>query len=104
MKSLRVVLVLKPLFGLRGQKSYTVKLPSNSSTGYSWTRKERCCPSIIDDSHCYKQYQGPPGTGGEDIWTFTAIGKGAEIARLVYARENAPEDIQDELDLHFTVR
>jgi len=98
-----VKLILKPVFGFRGQKSHTIKLPSNASTGYSWQLRERYCPSIISESHRYVQFQGPPGTGGEEIWTFTAIGKGEEIVKLVYASEATPEDFQDEREIHFTV-
>ena len=104
MTKIIVVLVLKPIFGLRGPKSHTVKLPSNASTGYSWERRERCCPSIISDSHHYIQYHGPPGTGGEEHWTFTAIGKGEETVKLVYAQESASDDFHDEFEIHFIVK
>jgi len=87
-----------------GPSGHTVKLPSNSSTGYSWERREYYCPSIISDSHRYIQFPGPPGTGGEEIWTFTATGKGDEIVKLVYFREGDPEDIQNEIEIHFFVR
>jgi Predicted secreted protein len=103
MEKHKVKLVLNPIFGLRGHRSYTIKLPSNSSTGYSWKRCERYCPSIIDDSHCYEQYDGPPGTGGVEIWTFTATGKGNETVKLVYSQGGIPEDVRDELEIYFIV-
>ena len=101
-KIIVVNLVLKPLLGLRGQKSHTLKLPSNSSTGYAWKREENCGPSIISTTNHYDQFPGPPGTGGEEVWVFTAIGKGKEIVKLVYA-QTYDGDVQDELEIHFSV-
>ena len=104
MTKIIVRLILKPVFGFRGQKSHTLKLKSNASTGYSWKRRECCCPSIISDSHHYVQFHGPPGTGGEEIWTFTATGKGEEIVKLVYVSEATSDDFQDEFEIHFIVK
>ena len=103
MTRISVKLVLKPVFGFRGSKSHTIKLPSNASTGYSWERRECYCPSIISDSHRYVQFPGPPGTGGEEIWTFTALDKGDEIVKLVYAQGTSPDDLHDEIEIHFIV-
>ena len=99
-KIMKVELVLKPLLGIRGQRSRTIKLPSNSSTGYSWRREESSDPSIISATNHYDQFPGPPGTGGEEVWVFTAIGKGREIVKLIYCRDN---EIEDELEIHFSV-
>ena len=99
-----VDLVLHPGLGFRGKRSYSLDLPSNSSTGYSWTQRDQYVPSIIEVSHCYSQNQGPPGTGGTDTWTFTAQAVGQEVVKLAYAPESDPDDVSEWVELCFKVK
>jgi predicted secreted protein len=96
-------LVLYPGLGLRGKRTFQKTLDSNASTGYSWTERERCIPSILDVSHHYCQHQGPPGTGGTDTWAFTAKAVGQEVVKLAYAPESDPEDVSEWVVLCFKV-
>ena len=100
---LNVTLVYRPFFLFSGREKYTLPLDANSSTGYAWTRRDCFCPTIISDSHCYVQHKGPPGTGGTDTWTFTAIGQGEEVVKLAYASETDPDQIDQLIEIRFTV-
>lgn len=99
-----VDLVLRPGLGFRGKQTFHITLPSNSSTGYSWTERDRCIPSILEVSHHYCQHQGPPGTGGTDTWTFTAKAVGQEVVKLAYAPESDPQNVSEWVELCFKVR
>jgi len=98
-----VDLRLRPGFGFRGKRSFSLVLPANSSTGYSWTQREQYVPSIIEATHRYTQHQGPPGTGGTDEWTFTATAVGDEIVKLAYAPDADPDDVSEWVEIHFKV-
>ena len=91
----QVDLRLRPGLGFRGKRNYSLPLESNSSTGYSWTERERSVPSIVDVTHHYVQLPGPPGTGGMDKWEFTALASGKEIIKLAYAPEHDPDDVRE---------
>jgi len=98
-RRVQVDLRLRPGLGLRGKRSYTLPLESNSSTGYSWTERERCLPSIVEVGHRYIQHHGPPGTGGVDEWVITAIAPGEEIVKLAYAPEHDPDDVSEWIEI-----
>ena len=76
---------LRQGLGLRGKRSETVSLDSNSSTGRKWTIREQNVPSVVDITDRYIQHNGPPGTGGTEEWTFTAVMVGTETVKLAYA-------------------
>jgi predicted secreted protein len=97
-------LKLRPGFGFRGKKDYTIKLDSNPNAGWSWSWRERCCPSIVDSKNRYVQHPGDCGTGGTEIWTFTAKAVGEETVQLAYAPESTPNDIERLIMIHFTVK
>jgi predicted secreted protein len=98
-----VTLRLHPGIGLRGKRTHTSDLPSNSSTGYSWTQRDVVIPSIIKVTNNYCQHEGPPGTGGTDKWTFTATDKGEEIVKLAYAPESDSENVSKWVEICFKV-
>ena len=95
------VLLLDHGHDFPGSDSYTINLEANPSTGCNWERRDVCCPSIIDDSHEYIQHDGPPGTGGVDVWKFTALNRGSEMVRLVYVSSNG--DIEHDFEFRITV-
>lgn len=67
-----------------------VTLGSNPTTGYQWSEDAE-----ISDETIVKQgnhefvgpgIDKPPGTPGEDVWTFKALKKGTVIILLKYSR------------------
>ena len=71
----------------------TIKLCSNPSTGFQWSETpENSHPAILSqDSHDY-QTEGengtplPPGTPGQEVWTFTAKASGQSQLYFEYSR------------------
>ncbi len=80
-------------------KELTVTLGSNPTTGFGWSEY----PDISDEtiveqtSHMYvgKDYETPPppGTSGEEVWTFKALKKGTTSIYLEYSRPWVEEEI-----------
>ncbi len=73
---------------IRLNKSFTVKLPTNPSTGYRWYWEHEEGTRMVDSLR--RKYIGDqparPGTGGEDCWTFKGIQKGTCTLHFVYKR------------------
>ncbi len=71
-----------------GEK-FTITLPANLTTGYSW-RIDEIKPAIVrKDDYKYNQSanaRGLVGVGGEEVWTFEAVSKGRVIIHLEYVR------------------
>jgi inhibitor of cysteine peptidase len=71
----------------KGQE-FLIALPSNPTTGYSWTAK----PSNADVSVFGSAYQAKPagrtivGAGGEQIWVFEAMQAGTAKVVFSYSR------------------
>ncbi len=80
----------------------TVTLGSNPTTGFRWSEDAK-----ISDESVIKQVSHkfvgpgidkPPGTPGEEVWTFKALKKGTVITFLEYSRPWIEEDAN-----HWTV-
>ncbi len=80
----------------------TVTLGSNPTTGFQWSEDAE-----ISDESVLKQvsheFAGPgidepPGTSGEEVWTFRALKKGTVTTFLEYSRPWLEEDVD-----HWTV-
>ena len=80
----------------------TITLGSNPTTGYQWSEDAE-----ISDESVIKQVSHefvgpgidePPGTPGEDVWTFKALKKGTVTTFLEYSRPWIEEDAD-----HWTV-
>ncbi len=80
----------------------TVTLGSNPTTGFQWLEEAE-----ISDESIIKQgsheFAGPgidepPGTPGEEVWTFKALKKGTVTTLLEYSRPWLEEDVD-----HWTV-
>ena len=65
-----------------------LELPSNPSTGYSWSKASIVDTGIIVQNE--SKYVGPeqpiPGAGGTQVWTFTASEKGTTTIKMEYTR------------------
>ena len=75
----------------------TVTLGSNPTTGFRW-----CEEAEISDESVIKQVSHkfvgpgidkPPGTSGEEVWTFKALKKGTTTISMEYSRPWIEEDI-----------
>lgn len=64
-----------------------IRLPSNRSTGYQWQQIEPMRGILRDASPHYEQAAPDvPGSGGVDIFNFTAARPGKQILRFEYRR------------------
>ena len=76
-----------------------VTLGSNPTTGFQWSELAEISDETVirQVSHMYvgKEYETPPppGTSGEEIWTFEALKEGTVTTFLEYSRPWNPEDI-----------
>lgn len=76
---------------MKAGDSFSVTLCSNPSTGFQWESAVISDPSVLTEtSH---QYIGPesdpappPGTPGQDVWTFRALKKGTSTISIYYSR------------------
>ena len=72
--------------------SFKVILCSNASTGFSWSESAQISsPDVIEQTkHEYttKEYKTtpPPGTAGQEIWTFKAYSPGTSTISMDYSR------------------
>ena len=75
----------------------TVTLGSNPTTGFQWSEEAE-----ISDESIIKQVDHvfvgpgidkPPGTPGEEVWTFKALRKGTVTTLLEYSRPWVEEEI-----------
>ena len=68
----------------------TVTLGSNQTTGFKWELAEITDESVLEQvgEQEYKSPGGgaPPGAGGEEVWTFKALKKGAAEVSMEYSR------------------
>jgi len=76
-----------------------VTLGSNPTTGFQWSELAEISDETVirQVSHMYvgKEYETPPppGTSGEEVWTFEALKEGTVTTFLEYSRPWNPEDI-----------
>jgi len=69
-------------------ESLVVTLPSNTSTGYSWTLAENSDEGVLQEvEHEYIATQtNLVGAAGKELWTFKALQDGTSTIRLEYIR------------------
>ena len=70
------------------EREFSVTLPSNPTTGYHWELAAPLAEGIVKLVN--STYQAPAtgllGAGGEEIWTFKAVGRGETVIELKYVR------------------
>ena len=75
----------------------TVTLGSNPTTGYQWSEDaEISNESVVrQTSHIFigPGIEKPPGTPGEEVWTFEGLKKGTVTILLEYSRSWNEEDV-----------
>jgi len=76
----------------------TVTLGSNPTTGFQWCEEaEISDESVVQQTRHISIGPGidkPPGTSGEEIWTFKALKKGTAIINLKYSRDWEEKDAE----------
>jgi inhibitor of cysteine peptidase len=69
-----------------------IRLPSNPSTGYTWSQADATSvPLKVQGSPYYETDKSsgnppPPGAGGTEVWTYTAASTGQQNLRFEYRR------------------
>lgn len=79
---------------LRPQEIHAIELPANPTTGYRWNLAGQIpdCLELVQQEYVPDEAtEGAVGAGGQEVYTFRAVGKGT--ARLVfeYRRSWEPE-------------
>ena len=73
-------------------ETFTVNLCSNPSTGFRWSEDAQISASAIlrQEDHKFVGHESepppPPGTPGQEVWTFNALEQGSCEIRLEYSR------------------
>ena len=73
-------------------ETFEVKLGSNPTTGFQWSEVAQISDTaiIIQESHEFigpeSEPPPPPGTPGQEVWTFKALKKGSSTIYLEYSR------------------
>jgi len=71
----------------RVESIFTITLPANRTTGYSWALEDPLNPAILRfRSTRYVAPMGPMGAPGVEIWTFSTYGRGHALIAFKYAR------------------
>ena len=69
-------------------REFTLKLGSNATTGYQWQLAQPLAAGKVKfvDQGYITPKNGKIGTGGVEVWTFKAIGKGQTEIMFKYIR------------------
>lgn len=70
-------------------ETFTARLASNPSTGYSWTLIENVGDALKQGERVFeseKNNANMAGVGGVDVWKFEAVKKGQQTLRFEYRR------------------
>lgn len=73
-------------------ETFTIKLCSNPSTGFQWVEEAEISNAAIikQENHEFigpkSEPLPPPGTPGQEIWTFKALKEGSSTIYLEYSR------------------
>ncbi len=75
----------------------TVTLGSNPTTGFRWSEDAEISDESIIKQVSHKfvgpGIDKPPGTSGEEVWTFKALKKGTTTISVEYSRPWIEEDV-----------
>jgi inhibitor of cysteine peptidase len=73
---------------LSAGQTLVVTLPSNATTGFSWSLADNSDSSVLSETG--NQYIAPQttlmGAGGNEEWTFQALKKGTSVISMAYSR------------------
>jgi len=75
------------IFSVKPGRTFTLALPSNPSTGYSWQLRPLSAFTLETVGRKYEvSSAGRAGAGGQELWTFHAGKPGESTIHLSYAR------------------
>jgi predicted secreted protein len=74
-------------------EEFFLALPSNATTGYSWSQKIADGNILAYEGNVYEEpFQTQPGAGGQQIFIYHANRSGTTVVTLVYGRPFQPND------------
>ena len=79
-------------------QEFAIKVPSNASTGYSWSITGAPDPAVVSVVDAEGNVEAAPndggavGTGGSTIFEFKAVASGTTTITFTYARPSAPAE------------
>lgn len=78
-------------------QAFDIVLPSNPSTGYRWDLVRELDANLLQPVEQTYIAEQPvlPGSGGVDVWTFSAIGTGETTIELGYYSPSGDEQPQE---------
>jgi inhibitor of cysteine peptidase len=87
-------------------EDFFLALPSNVTTGYSWTQSIADGNILAYEGNVYEgPFQTLPGSGGQQLFIYHANRSGSTVVTLVYARPFEPNDpTQKTVTFNVTVR
>lgn len=89
----------KDSLNIREGQRFSLKLPSNPTTGYSWAIESIDYNFVeVKGSDFIPPRSGLMGAGGQEVWMFKAVKKGNTLIKMKYARpwekKNPPGSIK----------
>ena len=73
-------------------ETFEVKLCSNPTTGFQWSEKAQTSDTVVLEQEDHKfigpesEPPPPPGTPGQEVWTFKALKEGSSTIFFEYGR------------------
>ena len=81
------------LVAVSAGEEFFLAMPSNATTGYSWTQTIADGNILAYEGNVYEgPFQTQPGAGGQQLFIYHANRSGSTVVTLVYARPFEPND------------
>ena len=83
---------ISQMLDVQAGETFEVKLGSNPTTGFQWSEEAQISDTAItiQEGHEFigpeSEPPPPPGTPGQEVWTFKALKKGSSTIYLEYSR------------------
>ena len=83
---------INTMLEVQAGETFTVNLCSNPSTGFEWSEEAKISdPAVLKlEDHEFigpeSEPPPPPGTPGQEVWTFNALSQGSSKIYLEYSR------------------
>jgi len=82
----------EPTLEVQAGETFKVKLCSNPTTGFQWSKEAKISDAkiTVQENHEFigpeSNPPAPPGTPGQEVWTFKALKQGTSEIYLEYGR------------------